>query len=83
MNDKMRYWGCPTVVIGGWVQRDTPLYKDQYDMGYREGVQEFVKYLEEHSFLCDPGNMWSFQAIDTDDLDCFAKDFLESKRGLL
>lgn len=77
MNDKIKYWGVPTTIISGCVQRDTPLYRDEYDKGYHDGIWEFIKYLKEHSFLCDPGNMWSFDAIDVAELDDFAKEFLE------
>ena len=61
------------------MQYDRGQYNKGYRDGYCDGVKKFIKYLEEHSFLCDPGNMWSFQAIDTDELDDFAEEFLEGK----
>ena len=51
----------------------------QYTMGYRDGVIEFVNYLKNHSFLLDNDNRHSFNAIDEDDLDDFAEDFLRGK----
>ena len=42
-----------------------------------DAVREFVGYLKKQSFCCDPGNWISFDAIDADELDNYAKDFLE------
>ena len=61
------------------LQYDRGQYDNGYRDGYRDGIKKFIKYLEEHSFLCDPGNMWSFQAIDADELDDFAEEFLEGE----
>lgn len=51
--------------------------REQYEKGFKCGVMAFVGYLKEHSFMCDPGNGFSFDAIDADELDDFAKEFLE------
>lgn len=40
-------------------------------------VRGFVGYLKKQSFCCDPGNWISFDAIDADELDNYAKEFLE------
>ena len=40
-------------------------------------VREFASYLKKQSFCCDPGNWISFDAIDADELDNYAKEFLE------
>ena len=49
------------------------------DIGYIDGVKEFAVYLKKRSFLCDPDNMHSFQAINVeDDLDDFVEEFLKS-----
>ena len=40
-------------------------------------IREFVGYLKKQSFCCDPGNWISFDAIDADELDNYAKEFLE------
>ena len=40
-------------------------------------VKDFADYLKERSFMCDPGNGFSFDAIDVDDLDSYTKEFLE------
>lgn len=40
-------------------------------------VRGFVSYLKKQSFCCDPGNWISFDAIDADELDNYAKEFLE------
>lgn len=42
-------------------------------------VRKFADYLKKHSFMCDPGNGFSFDAIDVDELDDFAKEFLEDE----
>lgn len=54
-------------------------YKNGYSNGYEDGVVEFANYLKNHSFLCDPDNGFSFNAIDEDDLDDFVEDFLRGK----
>ena len=43
-------------------------------------VREFVGYLKKQSFCCDPGNWISFDAIDADELDNYAKEFLEGNK---
>lgn len=40
----------------------------------------FIEYLKDHSFVCDPGNGFSFDAIDVDELDGHVKDFLEVRK---
>ena len=57
--------------------------RDQYNKGYKDGhddcLGDLIKYLKEHSFLCDPGNGHSFMAIDMDGL---AEEFFDKKRVL-
>jgi hypothetical protein len=53
------------------------MQRNQYDKGFTEGVLAFETYLKEHSFTCDPGNGFSFDAIDVDELDDYVKEFLE------
>ena len=53
--------------------------RKQYGFGYKDGVLEFANYLKNHSFLCDPDNGFSFNAIDEDDLDDFVEDFLRGR----
>lgn len=43
-------------------------------------VRGFVGYLKKQSFCCDPGNWISFDAIDADELDNYAKEFLEGNK---
>lgn len=43
-------------------------------------IREFVGYLKKQSFCCDPGNWISFDAIDADELDNYAKEFLEGNK---
>ena len=47
-----------------------------YAEGYKNAIVEFAKYLKDNSKECDC-NVIIFDAIDTDDLDNLAKDFLE------
>ena len=42
-------------------------------------VHKFAEYLKKHSFMCDPGNGHSFDAIDMDELDDYVKEFLEEQ----
>jgi hypothetical protein len=42
-------------------------------------VRKFADYLRKYSFMCDPGNGFSFDAIDVDELDDYVKDFLEDE----
>jgi hypothetical protein len=51
--------------------------REQYEKGFKCGVMAFAVYLKEHSFMCDPGNGFSFDAIDVDELDDYVKEFLE------
>ena len=51
--------------------------REEYGAGYKDGVREFANYLKDCAFLCDPGNGYSFDAIDTDDLDDYIEDFFE------
>jgi hypothetical protein len=53
--------------------------REQYEKGFKCGVMAFAGYLKEHSFMCDPGNGFSFDAIDVDELDDYVKRFLEVK----
>lgn len=55
------------------------LYDDAAPIDVINKLKEFIEYLKKHSFLCDPGNWYSFDAIDTNDLDDFLKDFLEEQ----
>ena len=50
-----------------------------YKNGYKDGILQFVNYLKNHSFLCDPEHRFSFDAIDVDNLDDFVEDFLRGK----
>ncbi len=47
------------------------------DKARADAVRKFAEYLKEHSFTCDPGNGFSFDAIDVDELDDYVKEFLE------
>ena len=49
-----------------------------YNDGYYDGVVDFAKYLKSSSFECDC-NVIIFDAIDTDYLDDYVKDFLETR----
>lgn len=53
--------------------------RQQYTEGYKDGVLEFANYLKSQSFLCDPDNGFSFYAIDEDDIDDFAEEFIRGK----
>jgi hypothetical protein len=50
--------------------------RDQYDTGFVEGAIAFATYLKGQSFHCDPGNGFSFDALDVDELDDYVKRFL-------
>lgn len=50
-----------------------------YDDGYEDGAIMFAEYLKENSFLCDPNDSFSFQAIDVDDINDLLTDFLENR----
>lgn len=52
---------------------------DAYGRGKTDAVRKFADYLKKHSFMCDPGNGFSFDAIDVDELDDFVKEFLEDE----
>lgn len=54
--------------------------REQYEKGFKCGVMAFAGYLKEHSFMCDPGNGFSFYAIDVDELDDYVKRFLEENK---
>lgn len=47
------------------------------DKARTDAVRKFAGYLKEHSFNCDPGNGFSFDAIDVDELDDYVKKILE------
>ena len=49
------------------------IMKQAYDIA----VRKFARYLKEHSFMCDPGNGYSFDAIDVEELDDYVQEFLE------
>lgn len=51
----------------------------QYEVGYRSGVIEFAEYLKKHSCSYDLDNYHSFDAIDIEDLDDLAEEFLDKK----
>jgi hypothetical protein len=53
---------------------------DAYGRGRVDAVRKFANYLKEHSFNCDPGNGFSFDAIDVDELDDYVKEFLEEDK---
>lgn len=53
--------------------------REQYEKGFKCGVVAFAGYLKEHSFKYDPGNGFSFDAIDADELDDYVKRFLEAE----
>ena len=50
------------------------------DKTKEDTVKGFVGYLKKQSFCCDPGNWISFDAIDADELDNYAKEFLEGNK---
>lgn len=50
-----------------------------HDKTKADTVRDFVGYLKKQSFCCDPGNGFSFDAIDVDELDDYAKKFLEEE----
>jgi hypothetical protein len=50
---------------------------DAYGRGRTDAVRKFADYLKKQSFNCDPGNGFSFDAIDVDELDDYVKKFLE------
>ena len=50
-----------------------------YKYGFKNGVFEFVRYLKEHSCSYDLDNYHSFSAIDIEDLDDLADEFLDLK----
>lgn len=54
--------------------------REQYEKGFKCGVIAFTGYLKEHSFMCDPGNGFSFDAIDVDELDTYVQRFLEENK---
>ena len=59
-------------------------YVKGVDVGYIDGVKEFAAYLKKNSFMCDPDNMHSFQAINVeDDLDDLVEEFLKSDSAKL
>ena len=49
---------------------------DFYISGFINGVNKFVKYLKENSCFYDLDNYHSFRAIDIDDLNDLADEFL-------
>lgn len=51
----------------------------QYEAGYRDGIREFAEYLKKHSCSYDLDNYHSFDAIDIEDLDDLAGEFLDKK----
>lgn len=57
------------------------VYDDAVSTDIINKLNEFIEFLKKHSFLCDPGNWYSFDAIDTNDLDDFLKDFLEEQNN--
>lgn len=50
---------------------------EYYKSGFHSGVINFVEYLKDKSFLCDPDNGFSFYAIDAEELEDYAKEFLD------
>lgn len=61
---------------------ETIAYENGRDAGYVEGLYDgataFANYLKDHSFLCDPSDWHSFEAIDVDDLDDMLQEFFDS-----
>ena len=54
--------------------------RQQYEKGYKDAIVEFAEYLKDNSFLCDPNDSFSFQAINVeDDLDDLIEVFLRGK----
>ncbi len=53
-----------------------------YKAGFKNGVIKFANYLKENSFLCDPDNGFSFDAIDVEDLDDLVEEFLNKEEYL-
>ena len=56
---------------------DVTYFKDQL---IADAVRKFVIYLKRNSFNCDPGNGFSFDVIDVDELDDYVKEFLEENK---
>ena len=52
---------------------------DFYISGFHTGVIKFVEYLKQHSCAYDLDNYHSFDAIDIEDLDDLADEFLGLK----
>ena len=59
------------------LQYDRGQYEKGYKDGYDDCLGDFMKYLKENSFLCDPGNGHSFTAIDMDSLE---EEFFDKKK---
>lgn len=65
----LNQWNCPTEIWEKYFKE--PNMEDNRDI-----IMSFVNYLKASAFMFDPGNGHSFRAIDVDDLEDFAKDFL-------
>lgn len=50
-----------------------------WESGCIDGVLKFVEYLKEHSCFYDLDNYHSFSAVDIDNLEYLAKEFLDKK----
>lgn len=57
------------------------VYDDAVSTDIINKLNEFIEFLKKQSFLCDPGNWYSFDAIDINDLDDFLKEFLEEQNN--
>ena len=54
------------------------LLKNQLNnVGYKNEIMKFAKYLKNSSFCCDSNDWHSFQAIDTDDLDELVENYFK------
>lgn len=69
INDNMRQ----TIPIG-WCYKD--IVKQTEDPA-RDTIKEFVEYLKKHSCFYDLDNYCSFSAVDVDNLDELAEEFLK------
>ena len=58
---------------------DGEYWEGKYNNAVGNTVRKFADYLKKHSFMCDPGNGHSFDAIDMDELDDYVKEFLEDE----
>lgn len=62
------------------LQYDREQYEKGYEDGCRGAIEKFAAFLKDNSFLCDPNDSFSFQAINVeDDLDDLVEEFLNEE----